>query len=158
MILYLTICVSYPEKNIAIPEDTPKSTFSKENDSFYIFQDHLHNALQSSKMLLKYTDHSHDKQGHLTQALLHKNEPLRWFWTRFTRVLKLSSCYLCMKIVSWYVLYCETNITILTISWGDCIIIALVNTVTMFAIQLLLLEIWNDLFKVYKKYSKKCFG
>ena len=64
---------------ISCPEDTPRSTISKENDSFNIFQDHFYNKLVSSKMLLKYTDNLNDKQGHLTQALLHKNEPLRWF-------------------------------------------------------------------------------
>ena len=56
--------------------DTPKRKISKENDSFNIFQDHFYNKLQRSAMLLKYTDHLYDKQGQLTQALLHKNEPL----------------------------------------------------------------------------------
>ena len=60
-----------------IPDDTPYSTISKEKDSFNIDQDHFYNKLQRYKMLLKYTDHLYDKQEHLTQALLHKNEPLR---------------------------------------------------------------------------------
>ena len=71
------IPILYRGASIAIPDDTPKSAISKENDSFKIFQDHFYNKLQRSKMLLKYTDHLYEKQGHLTQALLHKNEPLR---------------------------------------------------------------------------------
>ena len=78
MILFLTIHVSYHGASIAIPDDTPKSTIYKENDSFNIFQDHLYIKLQRSKMLLIYTEHLCDKQGHLTRALLHKNELLRW--------------------------------------------------------------------------------
>ena len=34
----------------AIPDKMPKSTISKENDSFNIFQDHFYNKLQRSKM------------------------------------------------------------------------------------------------------------
>ena len=49
------ISVSYIGASIAIPDDTPKSTISKENDSFNIFQDHFYNKLQRSKMILKYT-------------------------------------------------------------------------------------------------------
>ena len=69
-------------------DDTPKNTISKETDSFNIFQDYFYNTLQRYKMLLKYTDHLHvyDKQGYLTQALLHKNDLLRCFWTCFPRV------------------------------------------------------------------------
>ena len=102
-ILFLTIRVLYRGASIAIPDDTPKSTISKENSSFNIFQDHFYNKLQRSKLLLKYTDHLYDKMGHLTQAFLHNNEPLRWFWTCFPRVSKLSTSDLCMKVVSWYV-------------------------------------------------------
>ena len=113
--------------SIMIPDNTPKSTISKVNGSFNIFQDHFYNKLQRSKMLLKYTIHLYEKQGHLTQVLLHKNEPLRWIWTCYPRVLKLSSCDLCMKIISKYVSYCEASITIRIVSWGDCIITALEN-------------------------------
>ena len=35
-------------------------------------------------MLLKYTDHLYDKEGHLTQALLHKNE----LWDGFESVFQ----------------------------------------------------------------------
>ena len=73
------IRVLYRGASIAIPDDTPKSTISKENSNFNIFQDHFYNKLQRSKLLLKYTDHLYDKLCHLTQALLHNNEPLRWF-------------------------------------------------------------------------------
>ena len=73
------IRVLYRGASIAIPDDTPKSTISKENSSFNIFQDHFYNELQRSKLLLKYTDHLYDKKGHLTQLFLHNNEPLRWF-------------------------------------------------------------------------------
>ena len=79
MILFLTIWVLYRGASIAIPDDTPKSTISKENSSFNIFQDHFYNKLQRSKLLPKYTDHLYDKIGHLSQAFLHNNEPLRWF-------------------------------------------------------------------------------
>ena len=77
MILFLMIRVSYHGASIRIPDYMPKSTISKENDSFNLFRDHFYNKLQRTKMLLKYTDQLYDKQGHLTQALLHKNEPLR---------------------------------------------------------------------------------
>ena len=73
----------YHWASIAIPDDTPKSIISKENDSFNMFQNHFYNKLRRSKMLLKYTGHLYDKQGHLTQALLHKKEPLRRFWPCF---------------------------------------------------------------------------
>ena len=33
-----------------IPDDMPRSTISKDNDSFTIFQDHFYNKLQRSKM------------------------------------------------------------------------------------------------------------
>ena len=70
VILFLTIRVSYRGACIMIPDNMPKSTVSKENDSFNIFQDHFYNKLGKAKMLLKYTDdHLYDKQGHLTQAL-----------------------------------------------------------------------------------------
>ena len=83
-----------------------KVQFQKKNDSFNIFQDHFYNKLQRSKMLLKYTDHLYGKQGHLTQALLHKNEPQRWFWACFPRVLKFSNCdmyknSIAIRILSW---------------------------------------------------------
>ena len=35
------ICISYRGAIIAIPEDMPKSTISKENDSLNIFQDNF---------------------------------------------------------------------------------------------------------------------
>ena len=35
--------LSYRGASIAIPHDTPKSTVSKENDSFNILQDHFYN-------------------------------------------------------------------------------------------------------------------
>ena len=73
------IHVLYRGASIEIPDNMPKSTISKENDSFNIFKDHFYNKLQRSKMLLKYTDHLYDKQVHLTQALLHKNVSLRCF-------------------------------------------------------------------------------
>ena len=57
VILFLTIRVSYRGAGIVIPDDTPKSTISKEDDSFNIFQDHFYNKFQRSKMLLKCTDH-----------------------------------------------------------------------------------------------------
>ena len=79
MILFLMIHLSYCGASIAMPDNTSKSIIAKENDSFNIFQDHFYNKLQRSKMLLKYTDHLYDKQGHLIQALLHKNELLRLF-------------------------------------------------------------------------------
>ena len=78
MILFL-ICVSYHGDSITIPDDTPKSKISEENGSFIIFLNHFYNKLQRSKMFLNYTDHLYDKQGHLTQALLHKNKPLILF-------------------------------------------------------------------------------
>ena len=109
MILFLTICALYHAASIRIPDDTPKSTISKENDSF--------NILQRSKILLKYTDHLYDKQRNLTQELLHKNESLRWFWTCFPRVLKLSSCDWCMKIVLRKVSYREASIMICIVLW-----------------------------------------
>ena len=70
----------YSGASIAIPDSTLQNTISNESDSFNIFQDHFYNKLhvQRSKMLLKYTDHLHDEQGHF-KALLHKNKPLRWF-------------------------------------------------------------------------------
>ena len=40
-ILFLTICISYRGASIAIPDDTPKSTISKENNSLNIFQDYF---------------------------------------------------------------------------------------------------------------------
>ena len=67
-------------------------------------------------MLVNYTDHLYDKQRHLTQALLHKNEPLRWFWTRFPRIFELSSCDLCMKVVSY--MYREASIVMSVVSWA----------------------------------------
>ena len=98
--------------------------------------------------IVSYTDHLYDKQGHLTQALLHKNEPLRWFWTCFPRVSKLSICDLCMKIVLWYVSYREVSIMIFIISWGNCIVTAL----NMFKICVRLTQ-WGD----YNKYPKRMF-
>ena len=68
LILFLMIRISNREASIMIPDDTPKSTISKENDSFNIYQDHFCNKLQRSKMLLKYTDHLYDKQEPLTRA------------------------------------------------------------------------------------------
>ena len=71
----------------------------KENDSFNILQDHFYNKLQRSKMLLKYTDHLYDKQEHHTQALLHKNEPLRWYWNFQAMIYALNS--IVIHIISW---------------------------------------------------------
>ena len=45
MMLFLMIHVSYHWASIAIPDDTPKSTISKENDNFNIFQDHLYSQI-----------------------------------------------------------------------------------------------------------------
>ena len=42
-ILFLTMCVLHHGASIALPDDTPKSTISKENNSFNIFQDHFYN-------------------------------------------------------------------------------------------------------------------
>ena len=84
MILFLRICISNGRASIEVADDMPKSTISKENDSFNIFQDHFYNKLQISKMLLKYTDHLYDKQGYLAQAVLHKNEPLGRFEAFYT--------------------------------------------------------------------------
>ena len=56
LLIFLMIRISYLGASIAVPINVPKSTISKENDSFNIFQDHFYNKLQRSKMLLKYTD------------------------------------------------------------------------------------------------------
>ena len=65
-------------------------------ESFNIFQDHFYSKLQRSKMLLKYSDHIWNK------GILH-----RYWYMNLPRLIKLSSCDLCTKIVSWYILYHE---------------------------------------------------
>ena len=96
-------------------DDTPKSTISKENDIFNIFQGLFFNKLQSSKMLLKYTDHLHDNHEHLTQALL---VFVTQEWTS-EMVLNLFS-----KSIMW--LMQENCISKCIILWGDCIVTALI--------------------------------
>ena len=78
-ILFLRIRISYPGASITIRDDVPKSTMSKEMI-----------AITRSKMLLKYTHHLYDKQGHLSQALLHKNEPLEMVLHLFSMSIKTS--------------------------------------------------------------------
>ena len=65
--LFLMICVTCGA-SIILPDNRPKSTISKENDSF--------NILQDLKRTLEYTEYLYDKQGYLTQALSHMDESL----------------------------------------------------------------------------------
>ena len=103
---YLTICpkVQFPKKMIALTYF--KTIFMTQGSKCYW------NTLITYYMTNK--------------ALLRKNEPLRWFWTWFPRVLKRSSCNLCMKIVSWYVSYHALHIVICIVSLG---VTALANCV-----------------------------
>ena len=89
MILVLTLHILYRGANIAIPDDTPKVQFSKKMIPLTYFKT-ISITNYKDKIILKYTDHIYDKQGHLTQALI---------LNLFSKSIKTFKVDLCMKIV-----------------------------------------------------------